>query len=199
MSKSKSKTRCGWCLKFEDYIKYHDEEWGVPVHDDRTHFQFLILEGAQAGLSWSMILKKREGYRKNFADFDPEKVARFTDKRIEKILEDPGIVRNRLKVNAAVNNAKRFLEVQKEFGTFDKYIWTFVNNKPIVNKWTSLKEVPATTKESDALSKDLIKRGFKFVGSTVIYAHMQACGLVNDHLVDCWRYKKVKQIINSGY
>jgi DNA-3-methyladenine glycosylase I len=185
------KIRCGWCLKFEEYIQYHDEEWGIPVHDDKTHFEFLILEGAQAGLSWSMILKKRDGYRKNFADFDPEKVARFTERRIEKILEDPGIVRNRLKVNAAVNNAKRFLEVQKEFGSFDKYIWSFVNHKPIVNKRKSLKDIPATTKESDALSKDLIARGFKFVGSTVIYAHMQACGLVNDHIVSCWRYKKV--------
>lgn len=183
--------RCPWCLKFDDYIRYHDEEWGVPVHDDAIHFEFLILEGAQAGLSWSTILKKREGYRKNFAGFEVNKVARFTEARIEKILLDPSIVRNRLKVTAAVNNAKRFLEVQKEFGSFDKYIWTFVNGKPIVNKWKSTKEVPATTKESDALSTDLIKRGFKFVGSTVIYAHMQACGLVNDHLVDCWRYKKV--------
>lgn len=185
------KVRCGWCLKFEEYIRYHDEEWGKPVHDDRIHFEFLILEGAQAGLSWSTILKKRDGYRNAFADFEAEKVARFTEKRIEKILLDPGIVRNRLKVNAAVNNAKRFLEVQKEFGSFDKYIWSFVNHKPIKNKWKTLKEVPATTPESDALSKDLIKRGFKFVGSTVIYAHMQACGLVNDHLVDCWRYNKV--------
>lgn len=187
----KEKTRCPWCLKFQEYIDYHDKEWGTPVHDDQIHFEFLILEGAQAGLSWSTILKKRDGYRKAFADFDPVKVSRFTPARIEKILQDPGIVRNRLKVNAAVNNAKRFLEVQKEFGTFDAYIWSFVNNKPIVNKWKSLNEVPATTKESDTLSKDLIKRGFKFVGSTVIYAHMQACGLVNDHLVNCWRYKAV--------
>ncbi|MBK8289968.1 MAG: DNA-3-methyladenine glycosylase I [Flammeovirgaceae bacterium] len=182
--------RCPWCTKFEQYIQYHDKEWGVPVHDDRTHFEFLILEGAQAGLSWSTILKKREGYRKNFADFNPEKVARFSDKKLEKTLLDPAIIRNRLKVYATVNNAKRFLEVQKEFGTFDKYIWQFVNDKPIVNKWKSMKQVPATTKESDALSKDLIKRGFKFVGSTVIYAHMQACGLVNDHLIDCFRYKE---------
>jgi DNA-3-methyladenine glycosylase I len=184
--------RCPWCLKFEQYIQYHDEEWGVPVHDDRVHFEFLILEGAQAGLSWATVLKKRDGYRKNFADFDPVKVSRFTDKRIGKILLDPGIIRNKLKVHAAVNNAKRFLEVQKEFGTFDKYIWGFVNHKPIVNKWKTLSQAPATTKESDALSKDLIQRGFKFVGSTVIYAHMQACGLVNDHLMDCWRYKKVQ-------
>lgn len=191
MSK-KEKIRCAWCLKFDQYVQYHDEEWGVPVHDDQTHFEFLILEGAQAGLSWSTILKKREGYREAFANFDPQKVARFTEARLEKILLDPGIVRNRLKVFAAVNNAKRFLEVQKEFGSFDTYIWGFVNNKPLVNKWKSLKEIPATTKESDALSKDLIKRGFKFVGSTVIYAHMQACGLVNDHLVDCFRYKQVQ-------
>jgi len=183
--------RCPWCLKFEQYIQYHDEEWGVPVHDDRVHFEFLILEGAQAGLSWSTVLKKREGYQKNFADFDPVKVSRFTEKRIEKILQDPAIIRNKLKVYAAVNNAKRFLEVQKEFGTFDKYTWGFVNHKPIMNKWKTLNQLPATTKESDALSKDLIKRGFKFVGSTVIYAHMQACGLVNDHLVDCWKYKQV--------
>lgn len=190
---AKEKVRCAWCLKFEQYIEYHDTEWGVPVHDDRIHFEFLILEGAQAGLSWSTILKKREGYRKAFADFDPEKVARFTEKRLEKILLDPGIVRNRLKVYAAVNNAKRFLEVQKEFGSFSNYIWRFVNGKPIINKWKSLKQVPATTKESDALSKDLVKRGFKFVGSTVMYAHMQACGLVNDHLLDCWRYTLVNR------
>jgi DNA-3-methyladenine glycosylase I len=187
-----NKVRCPWCLKFDQYIEYHDNEWGVPVHDDRVHFEFLILEGAQAGLSWSTILKKREGYHRAFAGFDPKKVARFTESRIEKILLDPGIVRNRLKVNAAVNNAKRFLEVQKEFGTFDKYIWAFVNGKPIINKRKSLQEVPATTKESDALSRDLINRGFKFVGSTVIYAHMQACGLVNDHLVSCWRHKKCR-------
>ena len=185
------KIRCPWCLSFDQYIQYHDEEWGVPVQDDRKHFEFLILEGAQAGLSWSTILKKREGYRKNFADFDPEKVARFTLKKIEKILTDPSIIRNKLKVHAAVNNAKRFLEVQKEFGSFNTYIWAFVKNKSIKNKWKSHKNAPATTKESDALSKDLIKRGFKFVGSTVIYAHMQACGLVNDHLVDCFRYNEV--------
>ena len=188
------KNRCAWCLKFDQYIEYHDNEWGVPVHDDRIHFEFLILEGAQAGLSWSTILKKREGYRKAFADFDPVKVARFSEAKLEKILLDPGIIRNRLKVFAAVNNAKRFLEVQKEFGSFDKYIWSFVKGKPIVNKWKSLKQVPPTTTESDALSKDLIKRGFKFVGSTVIYAHMQACGLINDHLVDCFRYKETNRL-----
>ena len=182
--------RCPWCLGFEQYMRYHDEEWGVPVHDDRVHFEFLVLEGAQAGLSWSMILKKRGGYHKNFAAFDPKKVARFTPARIEKILLDPAIVRNRLKVTSTVNNAKRFLEIQKEFGSFDAYIWRFVKGKPIVNKRKTLRDIPPTTRESDALSKDLIKRGFKFVGSTVIYAHMQACGLVNDHLVACWKYKR---------
>ena len=182
--------RCPWCLGFEQYMRYHDEEWGVPVHDDRVHFEFLVLEGAQAGLSWSMILKKRSGYRKNFAAFDPKKVARFTPARIEKILLDPAIVRNRLKVTSTVNNAKRFLEIQKEFGSFDAYIWQFVKGTPIVNKRKTLRDIPPTTRESDALSKDLIKRGFKFVGSTVIYAHMQACGLVNDHLVACWKYKR---------
>ncbi|HMV07669.1 MAG TPA: DNA-3-methyladenine glycosylase I [Cyclobacteriaceae bacterium] len=187
----KEKVRCSWCLKTENYMEYHDKEWGLPVHDDRKHFEFLVLEGAQAGLSWLTILNKREGYRKAFADFDPVKVARFTEAKCEKILLDPGIVRNRLKVYGAVNNAKRFLEVQKEFGSFDKYIWSFVGDKPIVNKWKALGQIAPTTKESDALSKDLIKRGFKFVGSTVMYSHMQACGLVNDHVVDCFRYKEV--------
>jgi len=185
-----NKKRCPWCLSSETYIRYHDEEWGVPVHDDHIHFEFLILEGAQAGLSWSTILHKRAGYRKNFAEFDPVRVARFTQKRIEKILQDPGIVRNRLKVQSAVNNAKRFLEVQKEFGSFDKYIWKFVGGKTKLNKWKRDQRIPPTSKESDALSADLIKRGFKFVGSTVIYAHLQACGLINDHLVDCWRYRR---------
>jgi len=170
------------------YVQYHDEEWGVPVHDDRRQFEFLILEGAQAGLSWSTILNKRAGYREAFADFDAAKVARFDERRIEKLLANPAIVRNRLKVAAAVNNAKRFLEVQEEFGGFDAYIWSFVGGRPIVNRHTELKQVPARTAESDALSKDLIKRGFKFVGSTIIYAHMQATGLVNDHLVSCFRH-----------
>jgi DNA-3-methyladenine glycosylase I len=188
------KMRCPWCLGFDQYVRYHDEEWGVPVHDDLKHFEFLILEGAQAGLSWSTILKKREGYRKNFANFDPEKVAKFSRKKIEKILADPAIIRNKLKVHAAVNNAKCFLEVQKEFGKFDNYIWRFVKGSPIVNKRKITNPVPATTKESDALSKDLQKRGFKFVGSTVIYAHMQACGLVNDHRVDCFRYNELNSL-----
>lgn len=189
----KEKVRCSWCLKTENYMEYHDQEWGLPVHEDQKHFEFLILEGAQAGLSWLTILNKRAGYRKAFADFDPVKVARFTEAKCEKILLDPGIVRNRLKVYGAVNNAKRFLEVQKEFGSFDKYIWSFVGEKPIVNKWSSLGQIAPTTKQSDALSKDLIKRGFKFVGSTVIYSHMQACGLVNDHITSCFRYKEVNQ------
>ena len=190
MSDKEEVFRCPWCLKFEQYISYHDTEWGVPVHNDLIHFEFLLLEGAQAGLSWSMILKKRDGYRKLFAGFDPIKIARFSDQKLEKILLNPAIVRNRLKVYAAVSNARRFLEAQKEFGSFDNYIWQFVNGKPIVNHWKKMSQVPATTKESDALSKDLIKRGFKFVGSTVMYAHMQACGLINDHLVDCWRHKE---------
>ena len=194
-----NKSRCGWCLKFDEYIRYHDEEWGLPVHDDRLHFEFLILEGAQAGLSWSTILKKREGYRKAFAEFDPQKVSRFSASKIEKILTDPGIVRNRLKVLAAVNNAKRYLEIQKEFGSFDTYIWSFVGGKTKINRWETLAQVPATSPESDALSKDLIKRGFKFVGSTVIYAHMQACGLVNDHLKDCWRYRPLVKMVRGHH
>jgi DNA-3-methyladenine glycosylase I len=185
------KTRCDWCLSGNElYIDHHDTEWGVPVHDDHQQFEFLILEGAQAGLSWSTVLNKREGYRKAFANFDPVKVARFTDKKIAKLLENPAIIRNRLKVNAAITNAKQFLKVQKEFGTFDEYIWQFVDGKPKQNKWKSHKQVPATSKESDALSKDLKKRGFKFVGSTIIYAYMQATGMVNDHLVSCYRYRQ---------
>ena len=188
MTKTK---RCTWCEGVNDaYVEYHDKEWGVPVFDDRVQFEFLILEGAQAGLSWSTIINKRDGYRRNFADFDPAKVARFTDKRIEKILTDPGIVRNRLKVKSAVTNAKAFLKVQKEFGSFSTYIWGFVGGKPIQNRLREDSDVPATSPESDALSKDLKKRGFKFVGSTIIYAHMQATGLVNDHVTRCFRYKE---------
>ena len=187
---SKLITRCKWAEGVSlDYIRYHDEEWGVPVHDDRTQFEFLILEGAQAGLSWSTILNKRAGYKKLFADFDPEKVARFTKKRVEKVLLDPSIVRNRLKVESTVSNARAFLEVQKEFGTFSDYIWGFVDGKPIQNKFRKDGDVPATSPESDALSKDLKKRGFRFVGSTIIYAHMQATGLVNDHVTGCFRHK----------
>ncbi|WKK86264.1 DNA-3-methyladenine glycosylase I [Marivirga arenosa] len=185
------KERCPWCLGFDQYIRYHDEEWGVSVHDDQTHFEFLLLEGAQAGLSWSTVLKKRDNYRKLFADFNAEKVAQFDQSKIDELLQNPGIIRNKLKVNGAVTNAQKFLEVQKEFGSFDHYIWSFVNHKTIINQLKSLEEAPATSPESDALSKDLKKRGFKFVGSTIMYAHMQACGLVNDHLVSCFRYNEV--------
>lgn len=183
------RTRCGWVMKGNAlYFDYHDREWGVPVHDDRRHFEFLILEGAQAGLSWSTILNKREGYRRAFADFDPERVARFTAAQIRRALRDPGIVRNRLKVQSAVTNARAFLAVRKEFGSFDAYVWRFVGGKPIQRRRRRMKDVPAITRESDALSKDLLKRGFKFVGSTVIYAHMQAVGMVNDHAVSCFRH-----------
>ena len=188
------KQRCEWCGSDELYVNYHDKEWGIPVHDDRVHFEMLILEGAQAGLSWITVLKKRENYRKAFDNFDVKKVARYTEKRIEKLLLNPGIIRNRLKVNSTITNAKAFIEIQKEFGSFDKYIWRFVNNKPIVNKWKKMSQIPATSKESDELSEDLKKRGFKFVGSTIMYAHMQAIGMVNDHTIDCFRYKElVKQ------
>jgi len=181
--------RCSWPTN-ELSIRYHDEEWGKPLHDDRRLFEFLILEGAQAGLSWDTILRKRENYRKAFDGFDVNKVARYTDKKIEKLLLDEGIIRNRLKVMAAVSNAKAFLIVQKEFGSFDKYIWSFVGGKPIVNKWKQTSQVPATSKESDVISKDMKTRGFKFVGSTIMYAHMQATGMVNDHLTSCFRYKQ---------
>jgi DNA-3-methyladenine glycosylase I len=187
---TKAVTRCKWAEGVSlDYIEYHDKEWGVPVFDDRVQFEFLLLEGAQAGLSWSTILNKRDGYRKAFADFDPLKVARFTEKRIEKLLLDPGIVRNRLKVRSAVGNARAFLAVQKEFGNFSEYIWGFVGGKPIQNRFKKDSDIPATSPESDALSKDLKKRGFKFVGSTIVYAHLQATGLVNDHVVGCFRHK----------
>ena len=170
-------------------MRYHDREWGVPVHDDRTQFEFLLLEGAQAGLSWSTILNKRDAYRKAFAGFEPAKVARFGPARIETLLANPGIVRNRLKVESAVTNARRFLAVQEEFSGFDAYVWRFVNGEPVRNRRRSIGRVPASTKESDALSRDLKQRGFKFVGSTIVYAHMQATGMVNDHLVSCFRYE----------
>lgn len=179
------KKRCAWAGEDPVYCAYHDEEWGVPVHDDQRLFEFLILEGAQAGLSWITVLRKRENYRKAFSGFDPIKVARFDQARRERLMQNEGIIRNRLKIESAVINAKAFLAVQKEFGSFDAYIWTFVGGKPIVNGWRSLKEVPASTAESDAMSKDLKKRGFKFVGTTICYAFMQACGLVNDHVLDC--------------
>jgi len=185
--------RCEWSNSDPLYSEYHDKEWGVPVHDDRGLFEFLILEGAQAGLSWITILKKRMNYRKGFDGFDPKKVARYDRKKIRKLLFNDGIIRNRLKIEAAVQNAKTFLEVQKEFGSFDAYIWQFVGGKPKQNTWKSLKEIPATTPESDAMSKDLKRRGFKFVGSTICYAFMQATGMVNDHVVNCFRYKQLSR------
>lgn len=185
----REKVRCEWCLnKFSEYVKYHDEEWGVPVHDDKKHFEFLTLESAQAGLSWSTILKKRDGYRNAFAGFDPEKVSCFSDDHIEQLASDSAIIRNKAKISAAVNNARRFLEIQEEFGSFNTYIWSFVDGKPLINQRKILKEIPSTSEVSDKLSKDLKKRGFKFIGSTVLYAHMQACGLINDHVISCFRY-----------
>jgi DNA-3-methyladenine glycosylase I len=192
---SKTIRRCEWAgTTSPTYIEYHDKEWGVPVWDDRTQFEFLLLEGAQAGLSWSTILNKRAGYRKNFAQFEVEKVARFTGKRVEKMLLDPAIVRNRLKVNAAVTNARAFLKVQEEYDGFCNYIWQFVDGKPKQNRFKTMAEMPATSDESDALSKDLKRRGFKFVGSTIIYAHMQATGMVNDHVTSCFRHKECKAL-----
>ena len=186
------KKRCGWVGESNLLLlEYHDREWGVPVHDDRQHFEFLVLEGAQAGLSWSVVLNKREGYRRAFSEFDPNRVARYTDKRVQKLLLDPGIIRNRQKIEAAVRNARAFLAVQEEFDSFDAYAWRFVGGQPKVNRWKVMKQIPATSTESDAFSKDLKQRGFSFVGSTVIYAHMQAVGMVNDHLIDCFRYREV--------
>lgn len=185
------KTRCGWCTGKDYYEKYHDEEWGVPVRDDRTHFEFLILEGAQAGLSWDTILKKRDGYRRAFKNFEPSAVAAMTDEELEALLLNPEIIRNRLKVFGARKNAAAFLKIQEEFGSFDAYVWRFVGGKPIQNRRKSLSEVPASTPESDALAKDLKKRGMTFVGTTIIYAHMQATGLVNDHIEDCFRHKEL--------
>ena len=191
-AKTTPKPRCPWVdLSKPDYVAYHDEEWGVPVRDDRKIFEFLTLEAAQAGLSWYTVLRKREAYRRAFADFDPVKVARFTPARIEKLLEDPGIVRNRLKVTSAVANAKCFLDVQREFGTFSDYIWEFVGGAPLVAERRRIADYPARTEVSDTISKDLKKRGFRFVGSTIIYAHMQATGLVNDHSMDCYRRKEL--------
>ncbi len=183
--------RCGWSTSDPLYTDYHDKEWGVPVHNDRDWFEFLILEGAQAGLSWITVLKKRENYRACFDNFDVQKVAAYDGAKIEELMQNPGIIRNRRKLEATVTNAKAFMEVQKEFGSFDAYIWSFVGGKPIMNAWESLSQVPATSKESDAMSKALAKRGFKFVGSTICYAFMQAAGMVNDHVVDCFRYREL--------
>ena len=188
--------RCPWLdLDKPDYVAYHDREWGVPVHDDRKHFEFLTLESAQAGLSWYTVLRKRANYRKAFAEFDPAKVSRFNAAKIEQMLQDPGLIRNRRKISAAVENARHFLAVQDEFGSFSAYIWRFVGGEPIVNEFRTLADLPATSRESDALSKDLKSRGFKFIGSTVIYAHMQATGMVNDHVLDCFRRS---QILDTG-
>ena len=193
------KKRCAWAKGGNElYIQYHDREWGVPVHEDRKQFEFLILEGAQAGLSWSTVLNKREGYRKAFANFDPVKVARFSEKKIETLIQNPSIIRNRLKIASAVSNARAFLAIQKEFGSFDTYIWAFVGGKPRQNRWKAMAEVPVTSPESDALSKDLKQRGLKFVGSTILYAHLQAAGLVNDHLVSCFRYRECAALARSS-
>lgn len=196
MTKGKeARKRCGWAYGGDErYLAYHDQEWGVPATDDARQFEFLVLESAQAGLSWSTVLYRREGYRHAFAGFDVAKVARFTDKKVEKLLLDTGIIRNRMKVEAAVNNARRFLEVQKEFGSFASYIWGFVNGKPVQNKWKLDKEMPATSDESGSLAKDMKKRGFKFVGSTIMYAHMQATGLINDHVTHCFRHTECRRL-----
>lgn len=189
------RTRCSW-VNVDDALmrEYHDREWGVPNHEDRRHFEFLVLEGAQAGLSWSIVLKKRDGYRRAFSQFDPEKVARYSPARIDKLATDAGIVRNRMKIAAAVTNARAFLAVQKEYGSFDAYCWQFVSGRPRQNRWNSPRQIPATTSESDAFSRDLKRRGFSFVGSTVMYAFMQAIGMVNDHDVDCYRYRDVRRL-----
>jgi DNA-3-methyladenine glycosylase I len=187
------KTRCAWAGSDPLMLDYHDREWGVPARDDGKHFEFLILEAAQAGLSWSTILKRRDGYRKAFSDFDPDKVARYGQQKIEALVLDPSIIRNRMKIEAAVNNARRFLAIRGEFGSFDDYAWRFVGGRPIVNRRKGTGDLPATSPESDAFSKDLKSRGFSFVGSTIIYAHMQAIGMVNDHLVDCFRYREIQR------
>ena len=193
------KKRCTWAEGGNElYIQYHDREWGVPVHEDRKQFEFLILEGAQAGLSWSTVLNKREGYRKAFAVFDPVKVASFSEKKIETLIQDPSIIRNRLKITSAVSNARAFLAIQKEYGSFDTYIWAFVGGKPLQNRWNAMADVPATSPESEALSKDLKQRGLKFVGSTIMYAHLQAAGLVNDHLISCFRYRECAALARTS-
>ncbi len=191
---SEHRTRCGWCGTDPLYVAYHDDEWGVPVRDDRTLFEFLILEGAQAGLSWSTILKKRDGYRRAFDGFDPELVARYGARKVASLLADPGIVRNRLKVASAIDNARAFLAVQQEKGSFAEFIWSFVDGRPVQNRWRSLGQLPATTPLAEAISKDLKKRGFRFVGPTIVYAHMQATGMVNDHLVGCFRHAEVADL-----
>ena len=184
--------RCDWANKSELEQSYHDHEWGVEIHDDRTLFEYLVLEGAQAGLSWSTILRKREGYRRAFDHFDARKISKYSENTVSRLLTNPEIIRNRLKINAAITNARAFLQVQKEFGSFDSYVWQFVHGKPIRNSWRKMTDIPSSTPESDAMSKDLRKRGFKFVGPTICYAFMQAVGMVNDHVVDCFRYRELK-------
>jgi len=185
--------RCPWCGSDELYVRYHDEEWGAPVHDDIKHFEFLVLESAQAGLSWKTVLRKRAHYRKAYSNFDPAVVAKYDEEKVEKLLENKGIIRNKKKIESSINNAKRFLEVQKEFGSFDSYIWGFVNNEPLVNSWKSTSQIPARTKLSDRISKDLLRRGFSFIGPTIVYSHLQAVGIVNDHIVTCYKYKELKE------
>jgi len=185
--------RCPWSNSKDIYIEYHDKEWGVPVFDDRTHFEFLVLESAQAGLSWLTILKRRENYKKAYLNFDVKKVSRFSNKKIEKLILDPGIIRNRRKIESSVNNAKCFIKIQKEFDSFTNYIWKFTDYKPLINKWKKIEDIPSKTELSDRISKDLKKRGFSFIGSTIIYSHLQATGIVNDHLISCYRYKEVQK------
>ncbi|OFY71792.1 MAG: DNA-3-methyladenine glycosylase [Bacteroidetes bacterium RIFCSPLOWO2_12_FULL_37_12] len=185
-------TRCPWCLSSEKMKNYHDEEWGVPLHDDRKLFEYMLLDSFQAGLSWSTVINKRENFRKAFKNFDPEKISIYGKKQIEKLMQDAGIIRNRLKINATITNAKAFIAIRKSYGSFDKYIWQFTGGKTIINKWKSLQELPSKTIISDKMSKDLLQKGFKFVGSTICYAFMQAAGMINDHLISCYRYKELK-------
>lgn len=186
--------RCTWCENDELYVKYHDEEWGAPVHDDKKHFEFLVLESAQAGLSWLTVLRKRENYRKAYDDFDVNKVSQYDENKIQELMQNAGIIRNRKKIEASVNNAKSFIKIQKEFGSFDKYIWSFVNNNPVINNWNHISEIPAASQLSDKVSKDLKSRGFKFLGTTIVYAHLQATGLINDHLLSCFRHDEVYDV-----
>ena len=188
----KERKRCPWCEGNEVYMKYHDQEWGVPVHDDRTHFEFLVLEGAQAGLSWLTILRKRENFRRAYDQFDPRIVAGYDKRKIDELLRNEGIIRNRRKIEASIENARKFLELKEEFGSYDRYIWRFVDGRPLINRWKELSEIPSKTLLSDRVSKDLIQRGFRFVGSTIIYSYLQAVGLINDHLVSCFRYEKLR-------
>jgi DNA-3-methyladenine glycosylase I len=195
---TKQPVRCPWAGTDALYVAYHDGEWGTPVHDELRHFEFLVLESAQAGLSWSTILRKREGYRRAYRGFDPARVARFTPRDVERLLGDPGIVRNRAKIEASINNARRFLEIQREFGSFDAYLWEWTGGRPRVNRWKSLSEIPPRTELSDALAKDLKARGFRFLGSTIVYSHLQAVGVVNDHLVSCFRWKELARRTRKG-